>query len=47
VRGESKGYAARGLLFFVVDKNDPGGCFTEFGLNRATFHGVCVRGKLN
>ena len=46
VRGESKGYDAHGLLFFVVDRNEPVGCLTEFGLNRATFYGFCERGKL-
>jgi hypothetical protein len=47
VKGASKGYSAHALLVFVVDKNEPGGCFDEFGLNRATFYGVCERGKLN
>jgi hypothetical protein len=46
VKGASKGYAARGLLFFVVDQNEPVGCLTEFGLNKATFYGFCERGKL-
>ena len=45
-QGESKGYDAHGVLVFVVDKNEPAGCITEFGLTRATFHGVCERGKL-
>jgi hypothetical protein len=45
--GASKGYDVHGLLFFVVDQNEPVGCLTEFGLNRATFYGVCERAKLN
>jgi hypothetical protein len=46
-QGASKGYDAHGLLFFVVDQNEPVGCFTEFGLNRATFYGVCERARLD
>ena len=45
VRGESKGYTAHGALVFVVDVNEPAGCFTEFGLNRATFYGFCERDR--
>ncbi|MFN2543548.1 MAG: hypothetical protein ABR600_03110 [Actinomycetota bacterium] len=46
VRGESRGYTAHALLAFVVDINEPAGCITEFGLNRATFHGSCERGNV-
>jgi hypothetical protein len=47
VRGESKGYDAHALLVFVVDKNEPVGCITEFGLHDATFYGFCERGRLD
>ncbi len=46
-KGESKGYDAHALLVFVVDKNEPVGCITEFGLHDATFYGFCERGRLD
>jgi hypothetical protein len=41
--GASKGYEAHGVLMFIVDRNEPAGCITEFGLTRATFTGFCER----
>ena len=46
-KGESKGYGAHAVLVFVVDRNEPVGCITEFGLHDATFYGFCERGRLD